>query len=263
MKTYTLERHPLSKIWGDMPHDELMDLAADIKQNGVREPIVMHEGMILDGYHRAKACHHLKIHFPTREFDPFGDFDAVEFVISANALRRHLAPGDRAQAIVEALKFKDPGYRPPSEEVAEKANVSTGTAKRAIRAAHGPAKADAAQPAAPKTPTQQKPAPQPAAKNTAVEDLYADHTRAELIAQIHHYHDNLVEVDNERKKLLEQLKTANAGIQTLKEENQLQADEIEDLKKRLEAQKAPKAALRKKTAKKKATPKKTAAKKPA
>ena len=47
-----LERHHLSMIWGDMVGDERTELVEDIRANGVREPIKLFEGKVLDGWHR-------------------------------------------------------------------------------------------------------------------------------------------------------------------------------------------------------------------
>ena len=48
--------HPLSTLFPRLVGAEFDSLVADIKANGLREPIVLHGGMILDGRNRAAAC---------------------------------------------------------------------------------------------------------------------------------------------------------------------------------------------------------------
>jgi hypothetical protein len=95
----TLTRHPLSATWGDASKVVAKDLAADIKLHGLREPGVMFENQVLDGWQRYQACLAAGIDFQTVQFE--GDFEADQaFVVSKNARRRHLTGGQRATAIV-------------------------------------------------------------------------------------------------------------------------------------------------------------------
>lgn len=74
---------------------------ADIKEHGQREPITLHDGAILDGRNRWRACTELGITPATRPWD--GKGSPVAFVISLNLQRRHLSAGQKAAIAVEAL----------------------------------------------------------------------------------------------------------------------------------------------------------------
>jgi N6-adenosine-specific RNA methylase IME4 len=76
-----------------MEHHELDALAADIRANGLREPIIRYEGLTLDGRNREMACERAGV---TPHFITFDDEDPVAFVLSKNLHRRHLNESQRA-----------------------------------------------------------------------------------------------------------------------------------------------------------------------
>lgn len=80
-----------------MSEDDFQALKDDIDNNGQREPVMIFEGMVLDGWHRYRACDELSMHVAKFEFK--GD-DPVAFVKSQNLHRRHLTASQRAQAVV-------------------------------------------------------------------------------------------------------------------------------------------------------------------
>lgn len=88
--------HPLSELFPLMQGREFDELVADIKANGLREPIWTYQGAILDGRNRWRACEQAQVaHRPMREYT--GD-DPVSFVVSLNLHRRHLDESQRAMA---------------------------------------------------------------------------------------------------------------------------------------------------------------------
>jgi len=93
------ELHDLCKLFPRLGGAEFDALCQDIKANGLREPIVLHEGKILDGGNRYRACIEAGV-------DPlFVDFDGgnvVSFVLSANLHRRHLTAGQQAAIVATA-----------------------------------------------------------------------------------------------------------------------------------------------------------------
>jgi ParB-like chromosome segregation protein Spo0J len=48
----TLEPHPLARTFPPMEVEDFNKLKRDIRENGLREPLVLHECKILDGVHR-------------------------------------------------------------------------------------------------------------------------------------------------------------------------------------------------------------------
>jgi ParB-like chromosome segregation protein Spo0J len=87
-----------------MPEDELGELAADIKANGLVHAIVLaHDGRLIDGRNRLAAC---KLAGVEPHFETLGpDVDPLAFVISTNVRRRNLTAGQRAIAAAEAALF--------------------------------------------------------------------------------------------------------------------------------------------------------------
>lgn len=88
-----------------MSEDEYQALKADIAAHGQREPIVLHDGKILDGRHRYRACLELGLEPKTLTWDAIGY--AVDFVLSENLHRRHLNPGQRAAIAVQAHTMRE------------------------------------------------------------------------------------------------------------------------------------------------------------
>lgn len=77
-------------------------LRDDIRDNGYdsKQPIVIYEGQILDGWNRWMACLELKINPPTRQFDG-NESEAIGLVMRTNK-RRNLNSGQWATIAVEA-----------------------------------------------------------------------------------------------------------------------------------------------------------------
>lgn len=71
----------------------------------MREPIWLHEGKIIDGRNRYRACVTAGIEPTYREWNGKGDL--VAFVVSLNLHRRHLTPAQRAMAAARARDYYD------------------------------------------------------------------------------------------------------------------------------------------------------------
>jgi hypothetical protein len=93
--------------------DELAELAEDIRENGLQEPIVIAkpngEWVLVDGRNRLAACRLAEVepHYRVLDSDP------TAYVLSANVHRRHLTKGQQAMAVAlaypEASKLKRAG----------------------------------------------------------------------------------------------------------------------------------------------------------
>lgn len=94
-----LELHPLCTLFPRMVGDEYAALVADIAAHGLRQPITLFDGMVLDGGNRYRAC--LDAGVPPRIVEFVGS-SPVAFVLSNNLHRRHLSPGQQAAIVASA-----------------------------------------------------------------------------------------------------------------------------------------------------------------
>lgn len=96
------ELHPLCTLFPRLTGAEFDALREDIKANGLRQPIVLHEGMILDGGNRYRACLDAGVE---PHFVKFDGGNIVAFVLSANLHRRHLSAGQHAAIVASATNW--------------------------------------------------------------------------------------------------------------------------------------------------------------
>lgn len=115
------DRHPLSAAFPSMPASEQDELTLDIEKNGQREPIIIFDGMILDGWHRYNACNMLEIE-PVVSNLP-SDVDPVSYVISRNIHRRHLTSSQRAAAIVSCFAWSKAGDNQHTQSGVDAASI--------------------------------------------------------------------------------------------------------------------------------------------
>ena len=111
MNLFDLSIFPIADMFPMVAADELAELAEDIKDNGLQEPIVVaqvnDEWVLIDGRNRLAACKLAEVtpHYRILESDP------TAYVLSANVHRRHLTKGQQAMATALAYPDKEKGGR--------------------------------------------------------------------------------------------------------------------------------------------------------
>lgn len=94
------ELHPLSQKYPPMDAEEFAAFKADLAANGLKNPIWLFDGKVLDGRNRLRACLELGIAPVFAEFEG-GEAEAAAFVDSQNLHRRHLSREWRQKRVVE------------------------------------------------------------------------------------------------------------------------------------------------------------------
>jgi hypothetical protein len=92
--------HPAALIFPMMGDTDLQELAEDIKANGLHDPIVLLDEMVLDGRNRLAAC---KLAGCEPSFVSATVDSPVHYVISKNLHRRHLTASQRAAIGAEMM----------------------------------------------------------------------------------------------------------------------------------------------------------------
>lgn len=158
--------HPAADLFPMLDGDDLQDLADNIREQGLDEPLwVLPDGRLLDGRNRYAACLLAGVEPATQTYE---GADPVRFVIRRNIKRRQLTTGQKAMLALDLLpmyeaeakvgrpsKPKPPDLFAPEEipadppefpradgESREKAAGAVGTSGRAVSAAKRIAKND-------------------------------------------------------------------------------------------------------------------------
>jgi len=116
----TLDFHPLADLFPLIEGDAFDELVADVRANGLHQPIIMLDGKILDGRNRYRAALAAELFADendqgaARYFVDYAEAGGgpLHFVISLNLRRRHLDEGQRAMV---AARIATMGQGRPSE----------------------------------------------------------------------------------------------------------------------------------------------------
>ncbi len=91
-----------------MGTSDLVNLTESIKENGLRDPIILFDEQILDGRNRHQACLDAGVE---ARFDDFTGDDPLKFVVDHNLHRRHLTESQRAMVAASLANLKRGGDR--------------------------------------------------------------------------------------------------------------------------------------------------------
>jgi ParB-like chromosome segregation protein Spo0J len=95
--------HPLAEIFPELDNDRLRELAADIKKNGLIDPLVTYEGKILDGRNRYGACGMAGVE---PNYVAYTGDDPVGYIVRRNLHRRQLNESQRAMVAAKLANLE-------------------------------------------------------------------------------------------------------------------------------------------------------------
>jgi hypothetical protein len=111
--------HPVADLFPMLGPDELADLAADIAERGLLDPIVLDvEGRILDGRNRLAACEKAEV---VPEFVTYEGDDPIGYALAKGVLRRELRSAQRYIVMEAGRRLAEPTLR--KRKVPEGANA--------------------------------------------------------------------------------------------------------------------------------------------
>lgn len=131
--------HEAANIFPLLDGEDLQGLAEDIRQHGLRCPIELLDGKILDGRNRKTACTLARVQ---PQFITVTTDDPVAYVMSKNLHRRQLTASQRAMVAARAREFydkqaKERQVRKPAGSVPENLPEQKGDARDAAGKAVG------------------------------------------------------------------------------------------------------------------------------
>ncbi len=123
----------LARIFPPMAPEEFTRLLDSVRSDGLLEDIAVWQGVVIDGYHRLRACllcgTEPRFHHLPEDADPLG------YVIAKNAHRRTLDATSRAAAAFKASRWSTPGR--PARSGGNRANLHGFLPRAAAAASFG------------------------------------------------------------------------------------------------------------------------------
>jgi len=121
-----MEFHDIANAFPLMEGQAFEELTADIQRHGLRTPILLFEGKILDGRNRVRAAKAAGIELTEANFTTLPEgIDPIDFVASNNIHRRHLTKPQLEAAAAE-LANTTRGAQPGNQNAADKTNPPNG-----------------------------------------------------------------------------------------------------------------------------------------
>jgi ParB/Sulfiredoxin domain len=126
-----IKTHPSAEIFPMLSDCELDELAENIKSIGLRVPVLVCDGQLIDGRNRLEACRRAGVDAQAEELPP--ETDVTNMIISLNLMRRQLSSSQRAALAVEllpALREKAEIRKKSGVKSPEKGEATVEAAKR-------------------------------------------------------------------------------------------------------------------------------------
>lgn len=134
-----MEAHPVADLFPMLADEELAELAADIAERGLLQPIVLDaDGRILDGRNRIAACEMAGV---AATFTTYSGNDPDGYALAVNGQRREMTK--RQKAIVGARMILMSNLDNKDQEVAAALGVSRSSLVEAVIVSRYPELADA------------------------------------------------------------------------------------------------------------------------
>ena len=127
MSVISAQQHPIGKKYRAMTPEEYAGLVNNIREKGQRLQITMHQGMVLDGWHRMRTCLELGKEPWVKEY---GGSDPEGYCESLNDHRRHQTPSQRVSLALDK-SGTGAGFDKTEAEIAAEADVSERTVRHA------------------------------------------------------------------------------------------------------------------------------------
>jgi hypothetical protein len=106
-KVRALTPHPLADMFPLIDGEDFQSLVEDIAANGIRVPIMLYEGKVLDGRNRLRAGIEAGHRFTERDFTQLAaGVNPEGYVISANLQRRSLDNKGKRAVIAKLIESK-------------------------------------------------------------------------------------------------------------------------------------------------------------
>jgi hypothetical protein len=139
----TVTVHPAADLFPKMCGTQLDELAADIAEHGLQEPIVWFGGQLLDGRSRIAAIERIpdeqlrkelqeRVTQPQNRRILTGSIEPHAYVVSANMHRRHLTSEQKRDAIAALLKANPERSDRLTAKIAKTSPTTVGTVRQKL-----------------------------------------------------------------------------------------------------------------------------------